>query len=503
MNTIKNAERMEKLRKARSLNDVISIVRTIAKDVMASKKAIKKMEAKAAADGYIKLSALAANKGKAGEGIRFGGGMFEDDMPKQRSKEEIERDLVEKGLIDGEERKAARNARKVNMPRPNPLSSGIKVQFKKPSIDLAGKVVEKVDVLHDLHENMEELEAAKQKIIQQFSRMSAVKVAVRGIEALYAQVEKDYHHALDLLHSVSKKHLPKEFDAMNQVLIDYLVEQFPDDQHITREIYTTIKGVDDENESDGVVSKKPTKIKVDLAKVDFAFHCYITIHDLKNDAGWVFKEYCMILTGIVSRDSEEGFGKLRYFLTALPEFRTPGKFLIGQEVRSEEEMLQRAALLLAHNDLIVEMERKPMPLTNDDARKKGFHSIQDVDRVEIIDDTMRVIVAKGKDSRANVERIKGDVQALLHAVVNVGKKGGRAQVLQKENQEIFEVDVGKSTTKKDPRTVIEFSLIPTPPDTKERRDYSVNAGKLKEMQQILGLPDDVIKEVKQALLRRL
>jgi hypothetical protein len=354
--------------------------------------------------------------------------------------------------------------------------------YHAPSIETAEKMQNKVDVIHDLHENLVELDAAREKIKQQFRGAKNLKIALGGIQALQDELTETLQKAYDMLEAIAHKHIPEELEQMNELLVDFLHDNIPETKYedMREEVYVTMKRPDDKTE--GVVSRGPKKIKIDIKNADFAFHCYTIIDKLKNSDGYEFEEYCIVLTGLVDRT-----GVLHYFLNALPDFKSPGKFNIGQEVTDEHAMNTRLSLLLAHNDLVTELERKPMPLTTKTAKEKGFHSIAGVEEVHVVDDTLRVTITKGEATPSKIENIKMEVRSLLNAVLS---KRSKSKVLPR-----------KAKNSKG-QIVLIFSLIPDIPDTDERRDYSINVSKLHEMQKALGLPDDVVEDVKKAMLHR-
>ena len=472
MNTIKNAERMEKLRKSRSLNDVVSVIKNIASDIGRSKNSVARMEAVASAEtkGRRKVS-TSAGKSRA---IKINHDGIGDDIPIQ--KRESPSDIEKKGNRAVFRKKAP--------------SNGIKIaKYTAPSVDTAEKVQNKIDIVHDLHENLVELDAAQEKIKHQFRGAKNLKVALAGIQALRDEIQATLTRAYSMIETIAQKHLPEPLSEMNEVLQEYLLENIAENKYedMREEIFVTVKSVTDANE--GVVTKGPKKIKIDINKADFAFHCYVVIDKLQNSGGYEFDEYCVVLTGVVDRN-----GVMRYFLNALPDFKAPGKFNIGQEVRDDDELTTRMAMLLAHNDVITELERKPMPLTTETAKQKGFHAIEGVEEVHVVDDSLRVTISKAKSSQADdkhkgrqVDIIKAQVRSLLNAVIS---RRSKSKVVPREAKD------NKG------RVVLVFSLIPDIPDTEEKKDYSLNVSKLRDLQHVLGLPEDVIEDVKKAMLHR-
>lgn len=455
MNTTKNEKRMEKLRKARSPNDVISVIGEITKDIRKHKGTVGRMSATAAE--LPKSKSVRIGMTGVGPQVKL------KAIPTGSKQEQRDK--------DGNRAKFAKR----------PLGSGIKPEnYHAPSIESAEKMQNKVDVIHDLHENLIELDAAREKMRQQFRGAKNLKVALAGIQALQDELQETMAKAYDMLETIAQKHIPEELETMNEILVEFMQDHIPETKYedMRSEVYVTMRSADKIDQ--GKVSRGPKKIKIDVKNADFAFHCYTIIDKLKNSDGYEFEEYCIVLTGLVDRT-----GTLHYFLNALPDFKSPGKFNIGQEVEDEHAMNTRLSLLLAHNDLVTEMERKPMPLTTKTAKEKGFHSIEGVDGVHVVDDTLRITVTRGQATPTKLEEIKMEVRDLLSAVIG---RRSKSKVLPRK------VKAANG------QIVLVFSLIPDIPDTDERRDYSVNVSKLHDLQKALGLPDSVVKEVKKAML---
>jgi hypothetical protein len=453
---------MERIRKARSLNDVVSIVRDIAKNVVAQQKSVTKMGVSLSAGKKIKDETLDIDHtGKKPVRVRVG------------SKKK-------KGSA--------------------PLSSGAKLEgFKAPP---AGQVKEHMEVVHQLHDNVKQLEAARALIEQAFSRSAKKDVALKGIDALIKDSTKIVNNAYDMMEEISKKHIPEELEEMNQSLFDFLLEAVPQDKYanIIQGTYVTLRETDS---SVAPAGKGPSKLKMNT---DFVFSCYNVLENLEASDGYFFPKYVLVLTGVVDHRTKEGkpHSVLRYFLNALPDFREPGKYDLGAEVRDEADMMHRASLLLAHNSVVVPFERKPMPLTDSDVKTKGFHGIPNVARAYVDDDQLCVVVKKGKANTANIQKIQTEVMSLLTAVIRTPKKVKEAGPTGKGGTVFKSAGRGSvilpaRPVKEGDNTVLKFSLIPNIPETDAQQKYTVNVAKLKDLQEMLELPDDVMSEVKKAL----
>lgn len=442
----KHSDRLEKVRKARSLNDVISIVKDIARDVVGHQKLIPKGFAATAAGKKPTEQTLVIDHG--GEG-----------PSKLKPK--------------------ASKPKKIGLKPGKPAGQGVKLaEFVAPPIK---KIKEHSALIHDLEENAHALDAAEAMIKQAFRSAAKQQMALKGIAALKAEVEDTLSKAYQMLQSIGSKHLPPEMEQLNQSLFDFLIENIPQTKYddITQHVFVTMH---EKDEPAGEVKPKgPNKIKI---ASEFTFACYNIIENLKNADGYTFPQYVMVLTGVVDRN-----GKMRFFLNGLPDFKAPGKYAMGAEVTDDDDMVKRATLLLAHNDIVTQFEQKPMPMNTKEAQTRGFHKIKNVDRAFVISDELHVVVTKGKATPNNIHAIELEVRSLLAEVVgNLKRK--RTIIMP------------KTVKNKAGETVIKFRLVPNLPSSDEKEQYNVNVTKLKELQEILDLPDDVIHEVKKAIKHR-
>lgn len=436
----KYADRLEKVRKARSLNDVISIVKDIAKDVVGHKKIITKG-----------MTATAATK-PTEETLEIDhGGHGPSKLPKKPKK-------------------------KYGTKPQKPAGAGVKVEeFVAPPVK---KIKEQSSLIHDLEENFHSLEAAEAMIKQAFSRATKQATALKGIQALKDEVQGMLDKAYELLQDISLKHLPDQLQELNQSLFDFMIEQIPQTKYedITQHIFVTMHETD--QPAGEAKAKGPSKIKI---ASEFSFHCYNVVHNLKTSSDWKFPQYVMALTGVVDKNM-----KMRFYLNALPDFKAPGKAPLGAEVNDADDLVRRAMLLLAHNDVVTEFDQKPMPLTTQEAEHRGFHRIAGVKSAKVVADELRITVLPGKATQANLQKIELEVRSLLQGVVgNLKRK--RTVIMPK---------VAKN---KAGETVIRFRLIPDLPSSGEKQQYHLNVSKLREMQEILDLPDDVAEQIKKVL----
>ena len=437
----KYADRLEKVRKARSLNDVISIVQDIAKDVARHKKITAQV-------------ATAATKNVETEELTV------DHTATGPSK--LKRPGGKKTKIKVGQRMA-----------------GIKLEeFKAPPVK---EILEHSSLLHELHENQHALEAAEAMIRQSFSRAAKQGVALKGLAALRKEVDNTLLDAMEMLQMIGSKHLPPVMANLSSALFDFILEHIRKDRYddINQHIFVVMHETED-TAAPVPKTKGPSKIKV---APEFQFSAHFVIENLETMHGFRFPKYDLVITGIVDRGL-----KMRFFLNGLPDFKPPGKYPIGAEIADENDLYTRATMLLAHNDVVTQFDTKPMPLNTKSAKHHGFDKIKDVKKVSVVDDQLRITL-QGAATKEKIHRVEVEVRSLLNAAVgNLKRK--RSVILPK----LVKNSSGEN--------VLQFILVPDLPATPGKKEYDINVTKLNELKDLLDLPDDVVTQIKTALKHR-
>lgn len=408
--------RLERLRKARSINDVLAIMKEIASEVKTGNKVISSL-----------LTSLSATK-----------------RPSAADLQEI---VIDHGG-------AAKPTRvKVGSKSPTMSKLGVKLEkFVAPPMDMVKK---HYTVISDLHDNATELEAAEALVRQTFAKAKNQKPVLAALKALRAEVDGNLQKAFAALDVIAAKHLPTEMENLGDALVSFMID------HLNPKSYTNMN--------------KEVYVSPD-AEGNIVFSLYVAIHDLKNKSGFVFEEYYAILTGVVNSK-----GVINYFLNTLPEFKVPGKYPIGKEVGTTTEMLSRISILFAHNEIMSDLERKPMALDTQRAKTGGFITIPNVDDTYVLDDALYVIITKGKESPKTINAIVVKVIPLLNQLTGNTRRDKGA--------------ISYRPVQRKGHTVLQFIITPSV----KNAEHTLNVARLKEVQDLLDLSDKEVHAIKTIL----
>lgn len=405
------SKRLELLRKARSLNDVLSVLKDLTKEIAINTKNVDTLS-----------ESLSATKGT---------GSIKIDMR----------------LSDGPVTRSKIKPVTVDLTKRTP-SGGVKlIKFAVPSLD---QLMKHSSTVARLYDNLKELDAIEASLRQAFASTLASKAALRNIAALRVDVKSSLDKTFATLNRIAKKHMPTEMSEFKDALVGLVLDNVSASSYdnLNQLVYASID--DNSNPS---------------------FSLYVQLENLTNSAGFTFQSFYIILTGIVHNNV------LTYYLNTLPDFKTPGNYPIGKQVKDVNELSQRLKLLLAHNNIVAEFDVRPMPITTKEAKVKGFSKIKNVKDVTVSKDKLTVTIVP--TTTVNVEAVRlaviKDVIALLKSVIGLRSRS---------------TVVYKVLTK----SKIEFSLIP-----KGEKVSTPSVQKLEELQRALDLSDEEVDTIRTAL----
>lgn len=350
-------DRLDAVRRVRSLNDLTEITALVRKDLNNSIQALKnltpaKRSIRSLAAQRLGFQALAAN----------------------------EEDAIE--LLPGRFKRISTKGRKSKV-------DALQVKLDKFVAPPAAKIQKNLKIVQELHDNAKELDALEAMLEQTFRSAKNHPAALKAVRALRVEVDGIVHNALELLNTIAAKHIPDQLQDLRDRVVEYLLDTIDASRY------------EDIGYSEYVTLPDSNTVQ---------FSVYIDLDELKNDRGYVFDEYFIVLTALVDVRTKS----MEMYVNSMPDFRVPGKYPLGQAVTSQSNLEQRISMLLAHNDLITTMDRSPMPISGADAQAK-FGSIKGVIGVEVKDDSLMVQVAK-QDKAANT-RIASEVTSLLNGVM--------------------------------------------------------------------------------------
>jgi hypothetical protein len=314
--------------------------------------------------------------------------------------------------------------------------------FKVP--DMA-QVAKHADVLNKMHDNVIELDHAQALIRQSFVGNKKLPAALKAIQELKADVEAKVSDALGALQDIAEKHIPREMDSLKDRIVGHLTKTLDPKayEQLGTETYVA-----------------PT----DEANALLEISVYVSINKLRTIEGYVYDEYYFVLTAVIDKD-----GEMVYWLNGLPSFKLPGQYPLGKVVGSAVEARNRVDMLLAHNDILVQMEKLELPINKQRARGL-IGTIPNVRTVDVKDGEL-VLTLTSKTTTAQTHELVKSVMAVLGAVVN------------NRNKNIFQYREGRSDDGKS--KTVTFVLVPNV--EKKDKAMTFNVAKLQDASEILGL----------------
>jgi hypothetical protein len=322
-----------------------------------------------------------------------------------------------------------------------------KIEIVKFSMPNAKQIKKNSDLVKELYENANHLETASAMIKNSFASQKGAKEALKAIDALKTEVEKNVIIAFAALNSLAEKHQPRELEKLVSQLAQYLGRNLEDTsfEKISREVYVTLEG----------------------EKIHFCN--YVNIEGLKDSKGFAAENYFVVLTSEMAVDGSSA----DLYLTSVHDFKPPGTYDLGRKVSDLKGAQIELQKLLAHDSIHSLFDQKPLEI--EDSSK--FTMVKGIVDASVENDVLTCLV----DSNVkDVNKVVVEVLLLLQAVV--GKKNKiRHKVIVK----------GK-------KTKIEFILTSNIVD----KDKGVNISKLDNLKDMLELTDTEIKAIKRALRDR-
>jgi hypothetical protein len=329
--------------------------------------------------------------------------------------------------------------------------------FKMPNKASLGTLSKEFAVIQKLYNNALDLDSVESMLLHSFVGSKNQPAALKAVRALKAEIDEKVSDSFTHLASVASKHLPPEIQRFANKIKEYILENVKVKSY--SEMFEEVYAI-------------PAKQSPD----DLEFCYYFTLKDLTNEHGYSFGEYNVVLTALVNPG-----GGVKYFINAIPDFKIPGSYPMGKQVKSGAEALLRLKLLLAHNNVVTEHEKEPMPIDTDRAKTSGLTNIPDVKDASVKDDTLILKIAKtGPDT---VNSILTKVIPLLKKVLGLG-----------DNSKV----VIQSRLIK-PKKELHIVLTPNLPNRTADKQTKLNVKKLDELRDLLDLSDVEVQAIKLAL----
>jgi hypothetical protein len=191
---------------------------------------------------------------------------------------------------------------------------------------------------------------------------------------------------------------------------------------------------------------------------------YIGIEGLKNTEGYAYDQYYIIVTGVINSK-----GIMQFFVNGLPDFKVPGKYPLGKEVKDAASANKHVNMLFDHNNFVADFEKQPLPMDTDRANTAGIPNIKGVESVKVENDEVIVILQPNIKTEKTATNVMIDVQGRLNSIVNA-----------KSNAKIFQHKFVARGGKK----AIKFILIPN-----IGRKMNVSIQQLHDVSEQMGFTD--------------
>lgn len=343
---------------------------------------------------------------------------------------------------------------KLKLTTPSDESSAtIKVSFKPPKIT---SVKEHSDIIDGLYNNSMELDSIESFLVQTFDGYKGQPAALKGVRELQKTVDATLQKSFESLNQIAESALPPEVRSFSEVLTKQLIDTLEKDSYDNLMQSTYCSYVKD---TDG--------------KFIWVFTHYITIENLKNESGYVFDDYNVVLTVKIDNTKQA-----TYFLTTLSDFRLPGKFPQGKRVTNTKDVRSVLSVMLRYNDVIGVLDKKQLPINTEKA--KGMLAIPGVKDAVVEEDTLIVKLTKKNATTADLNSIKSVVMPLLNSLV--GNKRGKSVIASKY--------VPKAKFSE-----LHFILVNSLKDTSS----GLNTDKLMDLKHALDLSDSEVEAIKMSL----
>lgn len=305
-----------------------------------------------------------------------------------------------------------------------------------------------VDVIYRLYDNVVELDAAEAMIKQAFAGNKKQAAVLASIKALKADIDDSINDAFAALDSIATNHMPKQMAKMSDGIEAHLISSIKASSY--KDIHRQVSVVPGQED-----------------KTAMQFCEYFGVEALKDSKGYTYDVYYVVLTCVIDK-----LGNAQFYVNSFPDFKQPGKYPLGKDVKDLRTATKHVDILLSHNDFKTDHERQPLPFDTDRASTMGLARIKGVSAVSVKNDELLVKLAPAivDEKSAAAQRVLIDVLARLNAVVGA-----------KKNSKVFNYKFGTSAGAK------AFKFILVPNVDKNAVHFSVD--KMRDAAEVLGLTD--------------
>lgn len=346
----------QKLNKARSINEVLSIVDLIKKRLKdigtASEKVLKSL-----ASNKVQISLSAAKELNSDSATR----------------EQEAADMTKKPKTSGQSLKAKLDVTKHKTPTQQDLA-------KNSSL------------LVELNESIAELEVAL-RVIQskQFSKFDNQREAASMIRGLIKQANTTKKSQLDSMAKISKNYTPVAHRKIVKAVEDITRKEFPEENYSAIRRKTFILQPQEDT---------------------IYYQSYVVVQNLTNKEGYSYEDYSFVITGVYDMRT----GEYEPHLTALKDPKVPGSFPIGNEVATVSDLKRRMGAIYSIDG--VETTGRKVRLKGDtsEVRRRSIASFADtVKGIRVKDRDLYIRLKKGT-SESKVKNMLKEIIPIFKSI---------------------------------------------------------------------------------------
>lgn len=326
------------------------------------------------------------------------------------------------------------------------------VKFVAPKIAHLSKHVE---VINKLYDNLLDLSSAEAMVKQSFAGHKNQAGALKQIAALKNEVRSAVEDAFEALSLIAQKHVPTKLDNLADGLKSHIIDELPTAAYkdiLPRQTYV----IPDPKESGS-----------------FHFCDYIGIDGLKDESNYSYDDYYIVVTCVITKE-----GAAEFFVNGFPDFKTPGKYPLGVQVKALADAKRTVSHIFAANHFITEHERLALPITGDRAKESGIANIEGVTGVDVDDDEL-VVYVRADITKKNADSVINAVLGTLNRVAGTRKNDTRFK---------------HSMVRREGKKALSFILTPN-----IGNKVNIAVTKLREVGEVLGLTDKQLEAFKFAM----
>lgn len=272
---------------------------------------------------------------------------------------------------------------------------GAKIGLDKIKIPKPELLRKNFSVLEDLSDQVEMLTSLFNTVSVNFRGVRGSNETLANIKAMKKTAESKVNEALKFLATVGQKHIPSEFKQMVEATIGYM------SPHLTfRSNETSIYAYETKEEN-------------------LAFSVYIKLYGLEDDEGNQHPEFYIVFTCILKPSIAAGAGKVdaHYYVTAMPDFQAPGKYLLGKEIETPASASAALGLMLEMENISTAIGIAPHGLDPTKITRNKFSVASKIAKLDIGPHTITFELLKNvsaKEAQALAATLYTELKGMMH-----------------------------------------------------------------------------------------